>query len=134
MNPIKVQETINLEDVPSWALQRVKAEAMQKLQKACSELEHLVRQHSGETNVDPVALVFHIDQARRRLYEVDFLLQDIQAISEGYIKSTAETVPEQSDEATSLEKAVTQINEMSTQIKEMTSHEPEAKSTKRKSK
>ena len=130
MNPIKVQETISLEKVPSWALQRVKGEVMQKLQKACAELEHLVAQHSGEANVDPVALVFHTDQARRRLYEVDLLLQDVHAISEGYVKHTTqqEAEPNNQDEAaTSLEKAVTQI-------KEMTSNEPEAKSTKRKPK
>jgi len=130
MNPIKVQETISLEKVPSWALQRVKGEVMQKLQKACAELEHLVTQHSGEANVDPVALVFHTDQARRRLYEVDLLLQDVNAISEGYVKHTTqqEVEPNNQDATTaSLEKAVTQI-------KEMTSNEPEAKSTKRKSK
>tara|TARA_Y100000310_G_C20096243_1_gene540628 strand:+ start:159 stop:542 length:384 start_codon:yes stop_codon:yes gene_type:complete len=127
MKPIKVQETLSLESVPSWALQRVKGEAMQKLQKACCELEHLVRQHSGEASIDPVALVFHIDQTRRRLYEVDFLLQDLQAISEGYVEHTAEPPSTSVEEATSLEKAVTQI-------KEMTSNEPEAKPTKRKSK
>ena len=130
MNPIKVQETINLEDVPSWALQKVKGEVIQKLQKACAELEHLVAQHSDEANVDPVALVFHTDQARRRLYEVDLLLQDVNAISEGYVKhaSQQEAEPNNQDEVVaSLEEAVIQM-------KEMTSNEPEAKSTKRKSK
>ena len=130
MNPIKVQETVSLEGVPSWALQRVKGEVIQKLQKACAELEHLVVQHSGEANIDPVALVFHTDQARKRLYEVDLLLQDIHAISEGYVRHTTQQEAEpDSQEATaaSLEKAVTQI-------KEMTGNEPEAKPAKRKSK
>ncbi len=129
MNPIKIQETINLEDVPSWALQRVQGEVLQKLQKACAELEHLVVQHSGEANVDPVALVFHTDQARRRLYEVDLLLQDVNAISEGFVRHAAQQEVEpngQGEVTASPEEAVTQM-------KEMTSNEPEAKPTKRKS-
>ena len=132
MKPIKVQETVSLERVPSWALQKVRGEVMEKMQKACGELEHLVKQHSNELNVDPRALAFHIDQARRRLYDVDLMLQDIYAIAEGYIAHTTQTeevVSNSQREARSeLENAFVQMK------KEVSGDEPEAKSAKRKSK
>lgn len=84
--PTKVQQTIPLAEVPSWVLRQVEDRALKALKEAQEELNHLITRERKESEPDPEALVYHIEQCRIRLADTDVALQDAHLIIAGYIE------------------------------------------------
>ena len=81
--PTKIQTTVDFDAIPQLGHNQLREKAFPTLRSALSELNHLISEHAAD-GVDPETMLHHIDQARKKMYETDLFLQDVQQMVSGY--------------------------------------------------
>ncbi len=88
-----------LANVPSLCIDLIEGSVRKELEMVNSEIDHLLRIGRHDKNIKPEVIVWHIDQARRRLFRLDARMQDVYAVASQYMTYTAQ----QDSEGTNLD-------------------------------
>lgn len=89
----RVQLSEKLSSVPDLCVNLVENKIRRQLEIVSSEIEHLIKVSKHDSSPKPESIVWHIDQARQRLYWLDSYMQDVHTIASqylGYIHSKTE--------------------------------------------
>ena len=81
--PTKIQTTVDFDSIPQNAQAQIRAKAFPLLRSALAELSHLVSEHTAD-KIESSTILHHVDQARRKMYEADLFIQDVQSMVSQY--------------------------------------------------